>query len=187
MKLSRTFYILDVWVCKVITNFVCFLENETIGSKRLKKKQAIVSFISYYLPTLWTMPLFSSSSSSSSTATRSTDLSNNNNIALGSSSAEDRISTVDLGDYYQAYSHCHSFQYQRDLLYRFGHADNCQKPWKDLVTAMEAQFRTTDPQKRRALIESTHLYQRRQQEATGSVPSPTIGVIWDAKDPPKWD
>ena len=133
------------------------------------------------------MPLFSSSSSSSSTATRSTDLSNNNTIALGSSSAEDRISTVDLGDYYQAYTHCHSFQYQRDLLYRFGHADNCQKPWKDLVTAMEAQFRTTDPQKRRALIESTHLYQRRQQEATGSVPSPTIGVIWDAKDPPKWD
>mmetsp|Transcript_9718 Transcript_9718/g.12819 ORF Transcript_9718/g.12819 Transcript_9718/m.12819 type:complete len:96 (+) Transcript_9718:50-337(+) len=89
---------------------------------------------------------------------------------------------VDLGEFYREYSHCHSFHYQRDQLYRFGKAEGCDKQWDDYCQALRAKF-TRDADRAHELIESTHLM---KSKAKG-ISSPTIGVIWAAKDQPSWD
>mmetsp|Transcript_32278 Transcript_32278/g.67313 ORF Transcript_32278/g.67313 Transcript_32278/m.67313 type:complete len:99 (-) Transcript_32278:336-632(-) len=89
--------------------------------------------------------------------------------------------SVDSGEFYAEWSRCHSFQYQRDQLYRFGRGDDCSQQWNDYLTAMRAKWMTRDPQTAQELVEGTHLKKTQRQS------SPTLGMIWEAKETPSWE
>ena len=87
--------------------------------------------------------------------------------------------SVNLGEFWEEWSRCITFKHQRDQLYRMGKFDDCSKQWRDYTAAMTAKF-TNDADKAKAIIERTNLYKSKGV-------STTLGVIWEAKDPPSWD
>lgn len=76
------------------------------------------------------------------------------------------------------WSGCVTAGYQADRYYRWGKFEDCGPKWEDLKVAMRATM-VTDQEKARRMLESTRYFR--------SKVSPTIGVIWEAKDPPGWD
>lgn len=89
--------------------------------------------------------------------------------------------TFNLGEFYREWARCHSFQYQRDQVYRFGRTDSCDEQWEDYVLALKAKF-TKNNDAAREMIESTHLRKAKKKDS-----SSTVGVIWEAKQPPSWE
>lgn len=88
-------------------------------------------------------------------------------------------SVVDVGLYFSEWSKCLTGKYQRDQLYRFGKFDDCTRQWNDVIQIVHAKFVTEEREAIRIVQQSYH-YQRMNI-------SPTIGIIWDAKDTPGWD
>jgi hypothetical protein len=86
---------------------------------------------------------------------------------------------VNAGEFWEEWSRCITFKYQRDQLYRMGNFDDCGKEWKDYSNVLSVKF-TNDPEKASRVLEATHLYQSRTT-------SPTVGVIWETKGTPSWD
>ena len=86
---------------------------------------------------------------------------------------------VDLGLYWDEWSRCLNFSYQRDQYYRFGKFEDCSDRWDDVWKALEAKV-SRDKAHAIALMETTHYNRSRKK-------SPTMGAIWEAKDPPSWD
>jgi hypothetical protein len=86
---------------------------------------------------------------------------------------------VNAGEFWEEWSRCITFKYQRDQLYRMGNFDDCGKEWKDYSNVFSVKF-TNDPEKASRVLEATHLYKSRTT-------SPTVGVIWEAKGTPSWD
>jgi Protein of unknown function (DUF3128) len=84
---------------------------------------------------------------------------------------------VDAGLFIAEWSKCLTAKYQRDQLYRFGKFDDCSRQWNDLKNAAYAKF--CDESAARKIMEATYHHKR-------STISPTIGVIWEAKDKPGW-
>ena len=87
---------------------------------------------------------------------------------------------VNLGEFWTEWSRCITFKHQRDQLYRLGQFDDCGRQWRDYMNVLSVKF-SQDKQKAQAVVQATHLYQRR------SASSSTIGVIWQAKETPSWD
>ena len=86
---------------------------------------------------------------------------------------------VNLGEFWEEWSRCITFKHQRDQLYRMGKFDDCSKQWRDYTAAVNAKF-THDPERAQKIIQGTHLYKCKGV-------STTLGVIWEAKNPPSWD
>ena len=86
---------------------------------------------------------------------------------------------VDVGLFMKEWSKCVTAKYQRDALYRFGKFDDCSRQWKDVKNAMRAKL-SRDEAYARQIMEETHYHQR-------TTISPTMGVIWEAKEKPGWD
>lgn len=85
---------------------------------------------------------------------------------------------VNLELFWNEWSRCLTTTYQRDLLYRFGKFDDCQRQWQDFKTALKAKV-ATDEERARQLLESTYFSQR-------TTVSPTADVIWKIKEKPGW-
>jgi Protein of unknown function (DUF3128) len=88
-------------------------------------------------------------------------------------------SVVDAGLYFSEWSSCLTGKYQRDQLYRFGKFDDCHRQWQDLTQIVSAKFMNDEDEARR-IVQQTYHYQRTNI-------SPTIGIIWEAKETPGWD
>ena len=86
---------------------------------------------------------------------------------------------VDLGRMWDEWVRCSSILHQRDKYYRFGTFESCGTKWDDFSKAMSAKF-SRDKEYAAKVMESTNFYRTHKK-------SPTIGVIWEAKDPPSWD
>ena len=86
---------------------------------------------------------------------------------------------VDFSLFLGEWSRCLTAKYQRDQLYRFGKFDDCGRQWQDVRNAFRAKV-SSDETYAKSLIEQTY-YQKR------TTLSPTLGVIWEAKDEPSWD
>jgi hypothetical protein len=85
---------------------------------------------------------------------------------------------VDLSLFLSEWSRCLTAKYQRDRLYRFGKFDDCGSQWQDFKKALRAKV-NKDEAEARKLIEQTSYYNR-------TFISPTVGVIWEAKEQPGW-
>jgi hypothetical protein len=85
---------------------------------------------------------------------------------------------VDAAFYWDEWSRCVSSRYQRDQFYRFGQFDNCSRQWNDFKTAAKAKMAPTEEEAKEML---TTTYYHKKSNA-----SPTVGVIWELKDPPSW-
>jgi hypothetical protein len=122
--------------------------------------------------------------SSSSTTTTTTFSDNNINTTRDTQkvASADTAETVvvNLGEFWQEWSRCITFQHQRDHLYRLGTFDDCSVQWNDYTAVLAVKF-TNDVQKAKHVVQSTTLYQNKKAI------SPTVGVIWEAKDTPSWD
>lgn len=86
---------------------------------------------------------------------------------------------VDVGLYMSEWSKCLTSKYQRDQLYRIGELDDCARQWNDLSQVSYAKF-INDTAEAEKIVHKTYHYQRTNI-------SPTIGVIWEAKETPGWD
>lgn len=85
---------------------------------------------------------------------------------------------VDVAFYWDQWSRCVNSRYQRDQFYRFGEFDNCSKQWNDFKIAGKAKLADTEEEAARLL--ATTYYSKRSRV------SPTVGVIWEAKETPSW-
>jgi hypothetical protein len=85
---------------------------------------------------------------------------------------------VDFSVFVAEWSKCLTARYQSDQLYRFGELDDCTKQWRDVRTAWRAKL-SRDEAYAKKLLEDTYYMKR-------TTISPTIGVIWDAKEAPGW-
>lgn len=85
---------------------------------------------------------------------------------------------VDVNQFLSEWSRCLTAKHQRDALYRFGKFDDCGRQWQDVRNAFRAKM-TRDEAHAKSIVEGTFYHKR-------TVVSPTLGVIWEAKDPPGW-
>lgn len=86
---------------------------------------------------------------------------------------------VNFGLFLHEWSRCLSAKHQRDQLYRFGKFDDCSRQWQDVKDSLRAKL-SRDEARARQIVEQTYHHQR-------TTASPTIGVIWEAKETPGWD
>lgn len=93
--------------------------------------------------------------------------------------AETPTDIANLTLFLSEWSRCLTAKYQRDRLYRFGKFDDCGSQWQDFKKALRAKV-TRNEAEARNLIEQTSYYNRISV-------SPTVGVIWEAKEQPGWD
>ena len=87
---------------------------------------------------------------------------------------------VNVSFYWDEWTRCVNSGYQRDQYYRFGKFDNCSRQWNDFKIATRAKFRTETEDEAKKMLETTYFHKKNNV-------SPTVGVIWDLKDPPSWD
>jgi uridine kinase len=85
---------------------------------------------------------------------------------------------VDVALYLSEWSKCLTSKYQRDQLYRLGELDDCSRQWNDFGNAVNAKF-VNDTKEAEKIVQKTYYHQRTNV-------SPTIGVIWEAKETPGW-
>jgi hypothetical protein len=117
--------------------------------------------------------------SSWSTSTMNADKNSTRDTKTDTSGTDTDV-IMNLGEFWQEWSRCITFQHQRDHLYRLGTFDDCSVQWNDYTAVLAVKF-TNDVQKAKHVIQSTTLYQNKKAI------SPTVGVIWEAKDTPSWD
>ena len=86
---------------------------------------------------------------------------------------------VNFSQFLTEWSRCLTAKYQRDVLYRFGKFDDCGRQWQDVRNAFRAKI-SRDEASAKKLVEETFHHKR-------TTVSPTVGVIWEAKETPGWD
>ncbi|KAL7557698.1 hypothetical protein ACA910_018494 [Epithemia clementina (nom. ined.)] len=86
---------------------------------------------------------------------------------------------VNLNKFWNEWLRCQSFRYQRDQVYRFGRFESCSNRWDDLWKAARAKV-STDTKYAKEIMDTTY-YRRTHKKSS------TMGVIWDAKNPPSWE
>jgi Protein of unknown function (DUF3128) len=86
---------------------------------------------------------------------------------------------VDCNAFIFEWSKCLTGKYQRDQMYRLGKFDDCGNQWQDVRTSFYIKLFVSNDDDAKKLLQNTYYYK-------STTISPTIGVIWEAKEKPGW-